>query len=305
MVLAAAEAQHRRQARLAAAAGRQAKLAWEQVPVSALHVWQPALLAQKVGAMQYVAARNADTYVSAALDEQDVDTDAAGEVNAAAFANVAGDGRSLVTLLDEPRIQALTAIGNGAPAAAAWASAQSTLQLMAITAVQDAGRVASGVSITARPQVGGFVRQLVPPSCSRCAILAGRWYRWDAGFERHPRCDCIGIPAQENVARDLTTDPNEAVRAGQVTGLSIAERKAFDEGADLAQLVNVHREGAVFTAGGHQFTHEGATRRSHYRRTSEAGRAGIGRITPEQIYLEAGNDRSEAIRLLKRFGYLN
>lgn len=35
----------------------------------------------------------------------------------------------------------------------------------------------------------GYVRMLTPPSsCDRCVILAGRWYRWNQGFERHPMC---------------------------------------------------------------------------------------------------------------------
>src|SRR5690606_23965723 len=33
-----------------------------------------------------------------------------------------------------------------------------------------------------------YVRMLTPPSCSRCTVLAGRWYRKNAGFARHPGC---------------------------------------------------------------------------------------------------------------------
>src|SRR5690348_18342012 len=51
------------------------------------------------------------------------------------------------------------------------------------------GRV-TGVQTCALPIL------LNPPSCQRCAILAGRWYRWSQGFLRHPRCDCVNLPAE-------------------------------------------------------------------------------------------------------------
>jgi hypothetical protein len=34
----------------------------------------------------------------------------------------------------------------------------------------------------------GYIRLLTPPSCARCVILAGRFYRWSDGFKRHPNC---------------------------------------------------------------------------------------------------------------------
>lgn len=317
MLLQAAERHYRRQASLAVAAKRQARLAWRRLSVDDLDAWQPQTLTRQISLLQLAAAQAADPYVTAALREQDTDAASLGSVNPAAFAAMAGDGRSLVTLLDEPRIQTKEAIGNGTPPAEAWLSAGSTLEMMVATAVQDAGRVAAGVAMTARPTVYGQVRQLSPPSCSRCAILAGRWYRWDAGFPRHPHCDCIGIPAAEDVIGSLVTDPNAAVRAGQVTGLSRAEMQAFSEGADLGQLVNVHREGGIYTAwGGRRFTREGVTRRGIAGKRLEAAgsnvrllpgdryrRVTVPRLTPEQIYRDA-LDRDDAIRLLKRFGYI-
>src|SRR5690606_41067797 len=80
------------------------------------------------------------------------------------------------------------------------------LERIAATQVADAGRVATGLGVVARPGIG-YVRMLQPPSCSRCAILAGRIYRRNAGFLRHPLCDCIHIPTTEAAGRDLTTDP--------------------------------------------------------------------------------------------------
>jgi len=60
----------------------------------------------------------------------------------------------------------------------------------------------------------------------------------------------------------------------------------------MSRVVNARR--GMFTAGGLRLTREATTRR------------GIGlptRLMPEQIYREASS-RDEAIRLLRRFGYI-
>lgn len=148
--------------------------------------------------------------------------------------------------------------------------------------VQDAGRAAEQVAIVTRPRIY-HVRFLTPPSCSRCAVLAGRRYRWSEGFLRHPGCDCVMIPT--TVASDeLVQDPVELMRLGLVTGLSKADRRAIDDGADFGQVVNVRQR----SAGLH-----------------EPGRvlARRGRLTPEGIYAQA-ETREEAIELLAANGYL-
>lgn len=289
-MLKAAEGHYRRQATLAVAAKRQARRAWETVPLANLDSWQPQRLARIVAALQLTAARPADSYVRAALTEQDTDPQALARTNPVAFAAVAGDGRSLVSLFDEPRIQAKTLIGEGAAAEQAWEFARTSLTRMATTAVQDAGRVAVGVATTARRHEVGQIRMLNPPSCKDCVILAGRWYRWDAGFDRHISCDCIGVPAAEDAAGDLTTDPMEAFHAGHISDLSKADTQALHDGADISRVVNAHR--GLSTAGGRKTTTE-----------LRAARHGGIRLTPEAIY-QAATSRDEALRLLRRFGYL-
>ncbi|WP_419404267.1 hypothetical protein, partial [Micrococcus sp. F3Y] len=61
------------------------------------------------------------------------------------------------------------------------------LRALVKTTVTDAARVAAGADMAARPRVQGYVRMLNPPSCPRCVVLAGRFYRWNAGFRRHPQ----------------------------------------------------------------------------------------------------------------------
>jgi hypothetical protein len=150
--------------------------------------------------------------------------------------------------------------------------------------VNDAGRTASLVDIGRREAVTGYVRSLNPPSCSRCAILAGRVYRYSHGFQRHPRCDCLMTPTNQTVGPSLITDPQEAYDKGWIRGLSNKDREAVDAGADLGQVVNVHRKAAGLKVG-----------------SSVAVRAG--RLTPEGCALYS-SDREDFLRLLRKFGYL-
>lgn len=149
--------------------------------------------------------------------------------------------------------------------------------------VQDAGRAAESVAIASRPRIG-YARHLNLPSCSRCAVLAGRVYRYSTGFLRHPGCDCVMIPT--TLANDqLTYDPVELAREGQVTGLSKADRQALADGADFGKVVNVRSAKAGLRESGSVL----------YRR---------GRMTPEAIYRQTGNDRDAALALLQSNGYL-
>lgn len=207
-------------------------------------------LARLVTVLQATAASSADPYLDG------FDTEAAGKVSPLSFAGVSGNGQSLLTLFRMAETEAL-------------------LQTMAATAVQDAGREAVQAGLVARPRIAGYVRVLSPPSCPRCAILAGRFYRWNAGFQRHPRCDCVHQPAAPT---DATTDPLAALRAGQIAGLSKADTRAVLDGADLGRVVNAR----LPTAGG-------GSRRA---------------TMPADIYRAAGDDRDLAIRLLTDGGFI-
>lgn len=149
--------------------------------------------------------------------------------------------------------------------------------------VQDAGRAAEGVAIAARPRIG-HVRMLNPPSCSRCAVLAGRVYRYSTGFLRHPGCDCVMVPT--TLANpNLVQDPKDLMRRGLVTGLSKADQQAIRDGADFGRVVNVRRQAAGMRESGRALSRRG-------------------RPTPEAIYRDAGDDRERALALLQQAGYL-
>ena len=287
------------QQQVAQAAVRAAQLAWAKVTVGNLDVtWAlvaPGLVSL-VTAAQVAAARDADPYLAAVLAEQGQPDDPTGLVQPVAFAGYAADGRGLASLLAEPMIGLKTALRAGVAPGRALASGGSSLEMLAQTTVQDTGRASVSAGVIARPHLAGYVRSLRPPSCSRCAILAGRVYRWSTGFQRHPRCDCVMTPVADMAeAEAQTVDPMEAFRAGQVRGLSKAEEQAISDGADLNQVVNAHREGAYQGL----TTAEGVTKRGVAGKRLQGGRrltvAGIQRIA---------SDRAEALRLLEQHGYL-
>lgn len=154
----------------------------------------------------------------------------------------------------------------------------------------------------------GWIRMLSPPSCGRCAVLAGRWYGWNEGFQRHPNCDCRHIPAIENDAESLVTDPrlyfDSLSRAEQDELFGTAAADAIRNGADIAQVINAqNRQGGSYTVDGRQYTREGTTRRGYYGGT-EAGQNRRRRPTPVQIYRDARGDRQRAVSLLTEFGYI-
>lgn len=147
--------------------------------------------------------------------------------------------------------------------------------------VTDAARAAESVAVAVRPDVY-WTRFVNPPCCARCAILAGRRYRWSDGFERHPGCDCSMLATGEQSPYVLS--PDELIETGQVRGLSKADMQALADGADLNQVVNIRSRKAGLLEAGH------ALRRG-------------GRPTPAGIYAVA-TSREDAIERLIAAGYI-
>ena len=148
--------------------------------------------------------------------------------------------------------------------------------------VQDAAAAAMSASVTTRARIG-WVRHLNTPSCSRCAVLAGRVYRYSDGFMRHPGDDCTTTPVREG-DQTFVEDPAELMRRGLITGLSKDDQQAINDGANFGQVVNVRRKASGLVEAGHTLTRGG-------------------RPTPAGIYRLA-SDREDALRLLAKFGYI-
>lgn len=288
------------------ATGEVAGQMWDEVnPNRIADSWAEQIpeLTSVVSGAQLGAARQADPYITAALDAEDVGSDAVSAIDPTAFSGSASDGRGLIGLLSNPVVVTLLSIQDGMDVTRALLHGKANLDMLVRTQVADAGRAADQVSLTARPKAKGYVRVAVGNSCARCLILAGKVYDWNTGFQRHPRCDCIHLPTGTRL-RVPFQDPkriyDRMTEAQRIrAGFTRADQKAIALGADLNQVVNAHR--GLYTAGGHRFTTEGTTRRGFAR--SRLGR-GSARITPDEIFRAAGDDRDEALRLLYRHGYL-
>lgn len=184
----------------------------------------------------------------------------------------------------------------GVPSVLDDADTQFRFDRIVSSLVADAGRSAMGVfTASRREERVGSIRQLTSPSCQRCAVLAGRWYRWSEGFKRHPRCDCVMVPGSRSVA---TYDPHAAFKRGEITDLSTAQTKAIQDGADISQVVNAQRGMQTVNFAGRrvQVTTEG-------RRGAHAG-VRTPRLSPEAIYNVSDGSRDTAIRLLRANGYI-
>jgi hypothetical protein len=205
--------------------------------------WQriaPQLVTFTAGA-QLASARSAVAYVPAVLEETGQPDRPEAAVRPQAFAGVASDGRSLVGLLEGSVVASKRAVARGMDPAQALLGGRSWLETALQSAVSDAARDATQAAVIARPHMG-WVRQINPPCCSRCAVLAGKWFAWNDGFLRHPRCDCVHIPSRENRAGDFVTDPDALVKRGLVTDLTPGQRERLDGGADLVKVLNESRD---------------------------------------------------------------
>lgn len=296
------------QQRLAAAVIANVRRLWQQVGLDLDAGWSQARprLTALVSAGQYAAAQAVEPYLAEVLAETGQIDEAVTRIRPLSFVGVAGDGRPVETLLYGSVTTTKRSIATGATPAVARAAGSAWLDMAVQTVLADTGRAATGVGIAVRPTITGYVRMLNPPSCSRCTVLAGRWYRWNAGFARHPHCDCRHIPASENVAGDLTTSPLgyfESLSAAEQDRIfTVAGAQAIRDGADLGQVVNARR-GMQRAVDGTASTTSGTSARSLAGRRMAANGDTV-RLMPESIY-EIAADRTEAIELLARFGFVS
>lgn len=242
-----------------------------------------------LAAAQLRAAVDAVAYVAQALLEQGLDPATSADVAPHAFVGQASDGRGLDGLLAQALVYAKFAIGQGFSLDQALAAGGRFLDLATLTQVADAGRASELVSTTASLAADGYVRLLAPPSCERCAILAGKRFRWDNDFRRHPRCDCRTVPTGKAATAPAGVVSPEGYfhslsRAQQDAVFGADDARAIRDGASPISVVNSHR--GTFTPS------DG--------RAATPGK----RPTPGVIYAQADGDRGRALALLHEAGYL-
>lgn len=204
-------------------------------------------------------------------------------------------------------------------AQAALDEAETFIDHVAATILADTARAAEKAALATRSEAEGWVRMLNLPSCKRCVVQAGKFFRWNDGFERHPLCDCKHIPSSEAIAGDLTLDADayfhSLSREDQDLTFGHADAEAIRLGSDVSQVVNAHRGMQLAQVFGKdvEITLEGTTRRglanqalTTRRRdtggTREAGAAPV-RLMPETIIAQARN-RDDATRLLALHGFI-
>ena len=276
----------------------------------------PVALAVLVEA-QRVVSDEAARYVPRVMEATDQPFEPVGEFRPESLVGRASDGRPLKTLTYGAVTEAKTAVFDGATASQALNRGADWLDLMAALQIADVARQAVGVQVASQRVESNYVRVLNPPSCQRCAILAGRVYRWSTGFQRHPRCDCVMMPARNTEwarSEGFITSPREAYEQGHIKDLTKAQKQAIDDGADIGRVVNAYKgvsttskttrtivkrapKGEV-TPGTPDllaFIPDDVRRRSS--RVSQAY------PTPEGIYAQASS-REEAVALLNKYGYI-
>lgn len=287
-----------------------ARSAWANVsPDFISESWQAALpgLLGEFQDLRWTAAFEGSAYAAQTLADQGTYVAPEAFVDPDAFIEFTPTGGEVAEALYIPAIRAKQAIERDG-VSRAMTVGRTALEYMVAFMIVDTARQATGVDLAARGV--GYTRMLNPPSCMRCTILAGRFYRWNKGFLRHPRCDCVHVPAAVKSTRaaldeGLIDDPYEYFRS-----LSEAEQdklfgpydaRAIRDGADIFQVVNSRRGRAKNGL----FTTEGTTRRGYFRQKN--GVRYPKRGTPEWIYRTAElkhYDRAQVLSMLENGGYI-
>lgn len=257
-------------------------------------------------------ATASDTYVTDVLDDLGHPEAIGPAVTTSVepLIGVTGSGTPLDEALYAAVITAKIGVSRGLTTPQSIARGENILMGRTALALSDTGRFAERVRL-APTRVTYYQRALTLPSCARCVILAGRLYRMEQPFQRHPRCDCRHLPVGE-VGEEVETDPmalfESLSREEQDRIFTKGGAEAIRNGADMNQVVNARR--GMYTsrsARGHgrawKFTREGVTRRGWFGR-SELGRSGRHRrLMPEEIQRIAGG-KSNYLHLLKQHGYI-
>ncbi|MFD8577156.1 hypothetical protein ACFV1H_17720 [Streptomyces virginiae] len=263
-------------------------------------------IVETVAAGQAAAAALADPYLSGVVAADGGDPAVGPRVRPGSFAGYAADGRALDSLLYLPVITTKQAIGAGLDETEAMMRGLNQLLRIAASEVTNAGRTATGAGIAARRTIQGYIRIATAPCCARCAILSGKEFGWNSGFQRHPRCDCIHMPAtliaRSSLKRgslerremfptagagrgprgfvDGQTYFNSLSRREQDRVFTIAGARAIRDGASITSVVNARRGMYTSTAYRQQLraTREGTTRRGSFYRLERARAISRGQV---------------------------
>jgi len=286
----------------------EAKQAWDSWTIGGIGQRIYVLLSSL---MELVAA-DAGGYIRQVLADQDVRYNGPA-INPVAFAGIASDGRDLEGLLRGAVVKLRESQRAGLSDAVSKAHGRNFLELVVRTQVSDAARAAESVGVTVadaqtptgRPVMVGWIRMLTPPSCGDCAILAGKFYRWNSGFKRHPNCDCRHLPCTLAASTQMLTNPKvyfeSLTEAEQDYYFGKANAQAIRDGADIYQIVNAGRTAMYTSDDGRRYKPD-PKQRGDLDGTAIAGGVVL-RPTVWQIYRDANGNQEVAKAMLKRYGY--
>ncbi|MDO5670845.1 MAG: hypothetical protein Q4G50_12705 [Corynebacterium sp.] len=229
------------------------------------------------------------------------------------FAGIMPDGNPLDLIPRAVANRVRERLETGSTPLRAWQAGGELLATITQTALSDSSRMAKAVAGLARPRTL-YVRMLRPPSCSRCAILAGKRGHWDKPFQRHPGCDCTQVPVPadgdatfEGPAFDAKAFFDSLDEAEQARIFTKAGAEAIREGADPAAVINSI---SGMSSVEDRFTRAGASNRGRAMRYyvgkdgSLRGRPIFDRLSVPQIIRQTEGDPQRRIAQLYRHGYL-
>ena len=157
-----------------------------------------------LAAAQLGSARQGAAYVPEVLDEQGMSPEPVARVRPESLAGYAADGRTLESLVSLTLLRSKA--GGSLDTGARF------LDMVVETEIADAHRASIQLATVARPRTG-YVRMVNTPCCKDCAVQAGKFFRSNAGFLRHPRCKCYHLPTTDPGSRYATyPEPAEITR---------------------------------------------------------------------------------------------
>ncbi len=235
----------------------------------------PRLVAVVAG-FQAAAAVEGARSVPVALVEQGISADRFATPDARTLAGWTSYGLPLAPLLERVRLPEVEAF---------------RFDRVIASQVQDAGRQGAALQMAVTPAATTYVRQVNPPSCSRCIVLAGKKYRKNEGFQRHPLCDCTHVPTTAEVGDDVTFD---AVAYFDSLPTEEQDRIFTRHAAELIRTAPPEKRQYVM----------GRAVNTRWTPRSTSAQDRRARLLPEEITRRAGGDRAELLRLMRRHRYL-
>ena len=256
----------------------------------------PRLVAVVAG-FQAAAAVEGARSVPEALAEQGISADRFATPDARTLAGWTSYGLPLAPLLERTRLPEVEAF---------------RFDRVIASQVQDAGRNGAALQMAVTPSATTYVRQVNPPSCSRCILLAGKKYRDNEGFDRHPLCDCTHVPTDDETGDDVRFDapayfrslPTAEELAEEYPDLTVAQRR---ERGLYSQEDVFTKHGAALIRAAPESKQQyvmGRVVNTRWMKHSTAGDDRRRRAMPGDLVQRAGGDRVLLLRLMRANGYI-